>query len=54
MACRFYYFDDLSAKSKQNFYNFNWLKSILMIEMELWKVVLVINFFIIMFWKRNW
>lgn len=24
-----------------------------MIEMELWKVVLVINFFIIMFWKRN-
>jgi hypothetical protein len=45
---------DLPAESKNDFFHFHWIKSILLTEIELWKVIIIISFVIIMFWTRNW
>ena len=45
---------DLPDYSKKDFFQFNWLKLILLTEIVLWKVILLICLVIIMFWTRNW
>ncbi len=44
---------DLPEEKKANFFQFEWLKSILQTEIVLWKVIVFIAFVVIVFWIRN-
>jgi hypothetical protein len=44
---------DLPTEKKANFFQFSWLKSILKTDVELWIVLLVVGFLLIMFARKK-